>query len=366
MKKFSILLSALFLFSVSASFGQKDTTEVKLGKKKLLIIEDQAKKERGIENLENGKQTFEDEIDKTKDESDKLKDMNDELKSQLENAKTDSAKTSISKKIEHNEKNIAENDKKIEAFNKGIDEIDKGIKQMQSEKDSLPKHNGKSWSFEDNPKDMEFKAHWSGFQIGFTNFLNSKYSVATDVEAGVLRLKPESSVGYSLNLFQHSFPLLGSKNAGFATGIGFDWNSFSLADNSDLLVDNQNNLTSVLVPTDVKKYNKNKFNMTYMTVPLLFEYQIPTSKKTFFINFGGTGSVRLWSKQKQKYEQDGSTQKDKNYDSFELSPFRLGATARIGYGPISIYADYSFTPLIKSGHGPELYPFTIGLTLINF
>ena len=176
MKKISILLSAFFFtlfISSSPAFSQKDTTEVKLGKRKFLIIEDEAKKEREIQNLEKGKETFENEIDKAKDESEKLQEMNEELKSRIESASSDSVKTSLLKKIEKNEKIISENDKKIEAFDKGIDEIEKGIAQMDVECDSIENHE-KRHSYHFNDKDSSFNAHWSGIQIGFNNFANSK------------------------------------------------------------------------------------------------------------------------------------------------------------------------------------------------
>lgn len=368
MKKFCILFFAFFIFSLiitSQAFAQKDTTEVNLGRKKIIIIEGKIKKEREIENLEKGKETFENEVEKAKEDSEKLKEMNEELLSKKMETVSDSLKISIEKQIEINEKLIAENEKKIEAFGKGIEEIEKGIAQMKIECDSLEisGKEGKSWNFEQDSS--KFDAHWSGFQLGFNNFLNKNYQLATDDEAGILRLKPENSIGFSLNLVEYNFSLFKSKHTGFVTGLGFDWNSFSLEDNSDFVV-NQNVLTSVAVDPEIRKYSKNKFNMTYLTIPLLFEYQIPAGKKDFFVNFGGTASVRLWSKQKQKYDENGNQRLNRTKDDFELSPFRLGATAKIGYGPISLYANYSFTPLLKTNHGPELYPFTVGLALINF
>lgn len=42
---------------------------------------------------------------------------------------------------------------------------------------------------------------------------------------------------------------------------------------------------------------------------------------------------------------------------------RLSGMARIGYGHFTLYGSYQFTTLFKDGAGPEVRPFTIGLTL---
>ena len=42
---------------------------------------------------------------------------------------------------------------------------------------------------------------------------------------------------------------------------------------------------------------------------------------------------------------------------------RLVGTVRAGLGHFSIYGSYQFTPLFKEGLGPQVHPFSIGLTL---
>jgi hypothetical protein len=37
----------------------------------------------------------------------------------------------------------------------------------------------------------------------------------------------------------------------------------------------------------------------------------------------------------------------------------------MGYGNFGIYADYHMKPLFKENEGPELYPFSVGVSL-NF
>jgi hypothetical protein len=39
---------------------------------------------------------------------------------------------------------------------------------------------------------------------------------------------------------------------------------------------------------------------------------------------------------------------------------------RLGYGVIDLYASYALNSMFKKGQGPELYPFTVGINLVNF
>ena len=64
---------------------------------------------------------------------------------------------------------------------------------------------------------------------------------------------------------------------------------------------------------------------------------------------------------KIKYTEAGNKSKEKNKSDFNLSPFRWGFTARVGYKWIGIYANYYMTSLFKPTMGPELYPFAAGI-----
>jgi hypothetical protein len=58
--------------------------------------------------------------------------------------------------------------------------------------------------------------------------------------------------------------------------------------------------------------------------------------------------------------------KAKNYDDYYMNPFKWDATARIGWRFINLFATYSVNTLFKKDKGPELYPWTLGITFVNF
>ena len=42
---------------------------------------------------------------------------------------------------------------------------------------------------------------------------------------------------------------------------------------------------------------------------------------------------------------------------------RLSLTGRVGYGHFSLHGSYQFTQLMKENVGPEIHPWTMGLTI---
>ena len=59
-------------------------------------------------------------------------------------------------------------------------------------------------------------------------------------------------------------------------------------------------------------------------------------------------------------------QKDIDKGDHRLLPYRLAASARIGYGSLNLFAEYALTPLFQDKVMPELTPLNVGLTIIGF
>ena len=63
---------------------------------------------------------------------------------------------------------------------------------------------------------------------------------------------------------------------------------------------------------------------------------------------------------------DNDTVKSKVKGDYNVSPFSLEASARVGYGDLTLFASASITSLFEEDKGPEVYPFTVGLTVLAF
>ena len=114
-----------------------------------------------------------------------------------------------------------------------------------------------------------------------------------------------------------------------------------------------------------KNFLKNKLTVSYLTLPVILEYNTGENHK-FHIGAGMIFGARIGSHIKQVYETDGSKYKDKTYDDFNLCPYKADATLRIGVGFVNLFANYSLTPLFKKDKQPELYPLTVGLRILGW
>jgi hypothetical protein len=216
-------------------------------------------------------------------------------------------------------------------------------------------------------KKPKFKGHWAGFEWGFNGLMDANQSINLRDDLKYLELSQGRSWNFNLNVMQYSLGL-GTDKVGLVTGLGFEWNNYRFRNQSNIKV-----LDGVTVEDDSyildpnKNVTKSKLAMSHLTVPLLLEFQIPTSRDRhrIFFSTGIIGGVRLGSHTRVEY--DGANKgKDKVRNDFNLSQFRYGFTARVGYRSLKLFANYYPTALFEEDKGPEVYPFSVGLILLSF
>lgn len=216
-----------------------------------------------------------------------------------------------------------------------------------------------------------FRGHWMGMELGLNNFLTSDLSMDYSEEARFMELNTGKSWDVNFNFLQYSLGF-GTDKVGLVTGMGIELNNYRFDNPLSLIKENGIIVadSSYLLDPDVSSIEKSKLNTSYLTLPLILEFQIPTGRSGHRIHFsaGAIGGVKLWSTTKVVYkDQDGNKEKNKvKGNDYNLSPLRYGVTARIGYRAINIYANYNLTPLFEKNKGPELYPFSIGLSFHFF
>ncbi|MFO7977479.1 MAG: head GIN domain-containing protein, partial [Bacteroidales bacterium] len=211
----------------------------------------------------------------------------------------------------------------------------------------------------------EFKGNWGGFEMGINGYLNADRSLELADADDYMDLRYEKSVAVNINMFQQSFNLI-SNNLGLVTGIGLSWNNYRFAD--DITITPEPDGIEPLQPNEEYNYRKSKLTLLYLNLPLMMEFQTqsPRSNQQFHLAGGIITGIRLRSHTKQVYNLDGKKNKDKNFDDFHLRPFRFDATARIGWGKVNLFANYSLTSLFRDDKGPELYPFTVGIRILRW
>jgi hypothetical protein len=214
-------------------------------------------------------------------------------------------------------------------------------------------------------------SHWAGFDLGVNGFLTPSGSTSLDAADDFLDLNYAKSVVVNLNIFEKYIPIAGDR-FGLLTGLGFQWNNYDLDNDKRLgVTESVGDMKSQVFgyrDSSMASVSKNKFKATYLTLPILFEYNDKkVARKGFHISAGMLFGYRIGSKNKMKYTTEGGNdKKDKYRDDFNLNPFTYALTTRVGIGWFNMFATYNLSPLFQKDRGPELYPFTVGLTLLDF
>ncbi len=173
------------------------------------------------------------------------------------------------------------------------------------------------------------------------------------------------SWNFNLNFIEYGLGF-GTDKAGLVTGLGIEWSNYHFDGANNIIENTDGIIEEYLLPNENSSVQKTKLQTTYLTAPLLLEFQIPAGKKRVYLSGGVIGGLKICSKTKMVYTLNGDKQKDKVKDDFNLASLRYGFTTRIGYRSVRFFATYYPTALFESGKGPELYPFSLGLTLLNF
>ena len=206
--------------------------------------------------------------------------------------------------------------------------------------------------------------HWAGFAMGVNGWLsNGGFTMPKGQE--YMRLNYGKSLNFQLNPFEKDIHIY--KNyINLVVGLGFEWNQYEFSNKTKLNPDSSYT-SGIIDSTNNFNYKKNRLKSTFVNVPVLLEFNTNKDpKKAFHIALGVIGGYKLGSRTRQILHQNGNDIRLIKKDDYNLNPFRVNAHASIGYHNLTLFADYSLTPLFENGKGPELYPFTIGVKIISF
>lgn len=208
-----------------------------------------------------------------------------------------------------------------------------------------------------------FKGHLAGVDFGFNMFLNENY---TGYETDFMQNDVLHSNSVYVNFFQQSIGIQRMRNTiGFVTGIGLHLYNYRLDKNTTIKRDANNVIQPV--PNNFANIKKSNLAIMELLVPLLAEFQIPVDnyENRIYISAGMYGGVKLTSHTKVKYKLERN-EKLKVVDHFSIRDFNYGLMVRTGYRWVNLFATYDLVPLFRDNRGPELTPFTFGITLISF
>jgi hypothetical protein len=233
-------------------------------------------------------------------------------------------------------------------------------------------------------KPKKRRSHWAGVDLSLNGFVNSSNSFDLSDERSTapkeatqfMELNYSKSWTFGVN-FAEWFIKIKDHHFGLVTGLGTEWNNYELKHNVKLNpeggrfvheeVDEYNRDYTWGEIDTVYNYSKNRFKTWFINAPLLLELNTGDHKnKSFHISAGAIVGFNLQTKMKYIYNDNGDEKKEKDKQDFNTNPFRVSMTVRAGVGWFNLFATYSLTPLFENNRGPELYPFTVGVTLVGF
>jgi hypothetical protein len=121
--------------------------------------------------------------------------------------------------------------------------------------------------------------------------------------------------------------------------------------------------------SDTNHFKKTKLATVYLEAPIEFRYSAnpETGNGLKFAIGVKVGTMLTAHTRNVKFQSKSGTlindytMKEASKQFFNKN--RLSGQVRVGWGHFTLYGSYQFTNLIKDGQGPQLRPYSIGLTL---
>jgi hypothetical protein len=235
----------------------------------------------------------------------------------------------------------------------------------------------------------KFNGHWAGFDLGINGYVTPEFNMNFPKEYEYMDLRMEKSTAVNLNFYEQNIPLSKNQKWGMITGLGLGFNNYRFMRQTRLSMDSSTLVGYIDQDINIRK---SKLTAMYLSVPLLFEFQTAPAyhKNGFHINLGMVVSARLSSHTKIYYDElntefdvtrynpetgqydvvftatSPNEPKEHDYGDWFLQPFKFEATARIGWNFLNFWANYSLNTMFREWKGPELYPWSAGITLVCF
>jgi hypothetical protein len=196
------------------------------------------------------------------------------------------------------------------------------------------------------------------------------FTIGVDVFSDIWQDVPKTveprTINPGVNVFGSYNFMFGESNVSFSPGIGLGIHNMF---HSSFLY--TNNDSSYFVPIQDTmpnlSYKRTKLVLPYLDIPLEIRYK---SKGEFRMAVGFKFGFLIRSHTKYKGDdflaelQHTTIYKKKMIRFIENN--RYGFTARIGYKWLNIYGFYQLSTLFEKDKGAQMYPISVGLTLIPF
>lgn len=207
--------------------------------------------------------------------------------------------------------------------------------------------------------------------INMTNRANDHFLVQLGYTGwtGIPDTISKSGLSKSINayfMFDYPFKTNPKLSIAFGAGIGSDHITFT---KTSVGIKDITTTFQFTDKSDTNHFKKTKLATTYLEAPIEFRFTAaPETGKGFKAAIGVKVGTLINAHTRNTKFQSKSGTSINDYTMKEASKRffnknRLSAMLRLGYGNFSVYGSYQLTTLIKDGAGPQVRPYSVGLTL---
>ncbi|MGE5425457.1 MAG: outer membrane beta-barrel protein [Syntrophothermus sp.] len=234
----------------------------------------------------------------------------------------------------------------------------------------------------------KYNGHWAGVELGWNGYLTPDFDMNFPAGEKYMDLNWSRSLVVNLNPVELNLNLV-KNHLGLTSGIGFSLQNYYFKNSTFLTGDSSKLMGYTLTDNNMVQADMkvNKLFLAWLNVPVLLEYQTRSGvhMNSFHFGLGVIGGVKIGSYTKQWFysrnvdyniydETKHATvatlhvgeKPIRQRDSYYLNPFKVDVTARIGWSFINLWGTYSLTRMFEKDKGPELYPYTVGITLLGW
>ncbi len=229
--------------------------------------------------------------------------------------------------------------------------------------------NNGGWRVERHDRERNgFISHMDGTFLGWNNYICDDL-----IDSPLCAPWKEFRGGRSLNLDLYWDPFdIPSITRWFAIEAGFDLEfnhygfkkPFNLVRNQDLVFDDRIDGTVANDNDNVPENGFKRMNLRtiYAGIPLMMEFQMRNNNnKPIYLTAGIKGQVRIGSRTKMIWKEDGDRHKNRVKDEFFTRLFRYSLIGGLGYGDIQFFGEYCPVSIFRDNRGPQFQTFSIGV-----
>lgn len=209
-----------------------------------------------------------------------------------------------------------------------------------------------------------FKGHLNGITLAFNWYVDPGFNTSFAPNERFMEQNVGKSLSFGINPVQYSIGLQKERNTiGLVLGAGWSVHNYRFNHNYELFKDENGNTNAIARQNEL---SKNKLTISYINIPLVLEFQIPSNRqdKRLIFDIGAYCGFKIGSHTKMVDARSGS--KEKSRRDININPIQYGTIFQFGHRHAKLFATYNFSTLFNKDKGPELHPIQLGISFFTF